>query len=88
VRVTIVSPGAVESELKFGSTDADAAAGVKAFYDANQIPGRCGRPCGGLRGGAAGERGHQRSGRAAGVARLLIGAGPVRSRFASFNLLE
>jgi NADP-dependent 3-hydroxy acid dehydrogenase YdfG len=38
IRVTIVSPGAVESELKFGSTDADAAAGVKAFYDANQIP--------------------------------------------------
>lgn len=38
VRVTVVSPGAVESELKFGSTDPEAAAGLKAFYDANQIP--------------------------------------------------
>jgi len=38
IRVTTVSPGAVESELKHGSSDADAAAGVKAFYDANQIP--------------------------------------------------
>ena len=38
VRTTIVSPGAVESELKLGSTDPDAAAGVQAFYQANQIP--------------------------------------------------
>jgi NADP-dependent 3-hydroxy acid dehydrogenase YdfG len=38
VRVTIVSPGAVESELKFGSSDVESAAGLKAFYDANQIP--------------------------------------------------
>jgi NADP-dependent 3-hydroxy acid dehydrogenase YdfG len=38
VRTTIVSPGAVESELKHGSTDADAVAGVTAFYEANQIP--------------------------------------------------
>jgi NADP-dependent 3-hydroxy acid dehydrogenase YdfG len=38
VRTTIVSPGAVESELKHGSTDADAVAGVNAFYEANQIP--------------------------------------------------
>jgi len=38
VRTTIISPGAVESELKLGSTDADAAAGVTAFYEANQIP--------------------------------------------------
>ncbi|WP_423222013.1 SDR family oxidoreductase [Ideonella lacteola] len=38
VRTTIVSPGAVESELQLGSTDPDAAAGVKAFYQANQIP--------------------------------------------------
>ena len=38
VRVTIVSPGAVESELKLHTTDADAAAGVNAFYEANQIP--------------------------------------------------
>ena len=38
IRVTTVSPGAVESELKFNTTDPDAAAGVKAFYEANQIP--------------------------------------------------
>jgi NADP-dependent 3-hydroxy acid dehydrogenase YdfG len=38
VRTTIISPGAVESELKLGSTDADSAAGVQAFYQANQIP--------------------------------------------------
>ncbi|MDM0107581.1 SDR family oxidoreductase [Variovorax sp. J22R24] len=38
IRVTIVSPGAVESELQLGSTDPESAAGVKAFYDANQIP--------------------------------------------------
>ena len=38
VRTTIVSPGAVESELKLGSSDAEAAAGVKTFYQANQIP--------------------------------------------------
>jgi NADP-dependent 3-hydroxy acid dehydrogenase YdfG len=38
VRVTIVSPGAVESELKFGTTDAETAAGVQAFYEASQIP--------------------------------------------------
>ncbi|MDM0052703.1 SDR family oxidoreductase [Variovorax sp. J22R115] len=38
IRVTIVSPGAVESELQLGSSDAESAAGVKAFYDANQIP--------------------------------------------------
>jgi len=38
IRVTTISPGAVESELKHGSSDAEAAAGVKAFYDANQIP--------------------------------------------------
>jgi NADP-dependent 3-hydroxy acid dehydrogenase YdfG len=38
IRVTTVSPGAVESELKHGTTDADAAAGVNAFYEANQIP--------------------------------------------------
>ncbi len=38
VRTTIVSPGAVESELKLGSSDPDASAGVKAFYEANQIP--------------------------------------------------
>ena len=38
VRTTIISPGAVESELQLGSSDADDAAGVKAFYQANQIP--------------------------------------------------
>lgn len=38
VRATIISPGAVESELQLGSSDADDAAGVKAFYQANQIP--------------------------------------------------
>jgi len=38
IRVTTVSPGAVDSELKFGSSDPDASAGVQAFYEANQIP--------------------------------------------------
>jgi NADP-dependent 3-hydroxy acid dehydrogenase YdfG len=38
IRVTTVSPGAVESELKHGSSDPDAAASVKAFYEASQIP--------------------------------------------------
>jgi NADP-dependent 3-hydroxy acid dehydrogenase YdfG len=38
VRTTIISPGAVASELKLGSSDPDATAGVKAFYEANEIP--------------------------------------------------
>ena len=38
IRVTTISPGAVESELKHGTTDAESSAGVKAFYEANQIP--------------------------------------------------
>lgn len=38
IRTTIISPGAVQSELKHGSTDAGASAAVNAFYDANQIP--------------------------------------------------
>ncbi|GAA0761028.1 SDR family oxidoreductase [Ideonella azotifigens] len=38
VRTTIVSPGAVASELKLGTSDAEASAGVNAFYEANQIP--------------------------------------------------
>ena len=38
IRVTTISPGAVESELKHGTTDAESAAGVNAFYEANQIP--------------------------------------------------
>ncbi len=38
VRVTTLYPGAVASELKFGSSDAQAAAGIQAFYEANEIP--------------------------------------------------
>lgn len=38
VRTTIISPGAVASELKHHSSDTDTAAAVKAFYDANEIP--------------------------------------------------
>ncbi|MBE2967025.1 SDR family oxidoreductase [Burkholderia cepacia] len=38
IRVTTLYPGAVASELVNGSTDADAAAGMKAFYEANEIP--------------------------------------------------
>ncbi|MFO1418351.1 MAG: SDR family oxidoreductase [Methylotetracoccus sp.] len=38
IRVTIISPGAVESELKNGTSDADAATLVGDFYRANQIP--------------------------------------------------
>jgi len=38
VRTTIVSPGAVASELKDHSTDPAARAGVQAFYEQNQIP--------------------------------------------------
>lgn len=38
IRVTIISPGAVESELKNGTSDADAATLVGEFYRANQIP--------------------------------------------------
>lgn len=38
IRVTIVSPGAIESELKFNTTDPESAAGVQAFYEASQIP--------------------------------------------------
>lgn len=37
VRTTIVSPGAVASELKEHTTDAGAASGVNAFYEQNQI---------------------------------------------------
>ncbi|MFT4066733.1 SDR family oxidoreductase [Paraburkholderia sp.] len=38
IRVTTLYPGAVASELVNGSSDADAAAGMKAFYEANEIP--------------------------------------------------
>ncbi len=38
LRTTIISPGAVESELKSGSTDTGASAAVAQFYEANQIP--------------------------------------------------
>lgn len=37
IRSTIISPGAIDSELKHTTSDADTAAGVKAFYEANQI---------------------------------------------------
>lgn len=38
IRVTTLYPGAVASELVAGIRDADAAAGMKAFYEANEIP--------------------------------------------------
>ncbi|MDO5624061.1 MAG: SDR family oxidoreductase [Pseudomonadota bacterium] len=38
IRVTTLYPGAVESELKHGSSDPDAAAAMKQFYDAYEIP--------------------------------------------------
>ncbi|MDO5638469.1 MAG: SDR family oxidoreductase [Neisseria sp.] len=38
IRVTTLYPGAVESELKHGSSDKDAAAAMEAFYQAYEIP--------------------------------------------------
>ena len=38
IRTTIISPGAIESELKHGSSDTQGAAFVKDFYQANEIP--------------------------------------------------
>jgi NADP-dependent 3-hydroxy acid dehydrogenase YdfG len=38
IRTTIISPGAIESELKEGSTDPEAQGMVREFYRANQIP--------------------------------------------------
>lgn len=38
IRVTTLYPGAVASELVDGSSDAEAGAAIKAFYDANEIP--------------------------------------------------
>jgi NADP-dependent 3-hydroxy acid dehydrogenase YdfG len=38
VRTTIISPGAVESKLKEGTSDPASVEVVKAFYEANEIP--------------------------------------------------
>ena len=38
IRSTIISPGAIESELKHGSSDTQGAAFVKDFYQQNEIP--------------------------------------------------
>ncbi|MDW3689108.1 SDR family oxidoreductase [Cupriavidus sp. CV2] len=38
IRVTTLYPGAIATELLDGIRDGDAAAGMKAFYEANQIP--------------------------------------------------
>ncbi len=38
IRTTVISPGAVESELKHGSQHGDSKAFVEAFYQNNQIP--------------------------------------------------
>ncbi|MBG7620374.1 SDR family oxidoreductase [Herbaspirillum sp. AP02] len=38
VRTTIISPGAVDSELKTHSSDQETSAAVQAWYEANQIP--------------------------------------------------
>ena len=38
IRVTTLYPGAVASELMDGSSDPEAAAGIKAFYQTNEIP--------------------------------------------------
>lgn len=38
IRVTTIYPGAVDSELKLQSTDKESAAGIQAFYEANEIP--------------------------------------------------
>ena len=38
IRVTTLYPGAVASELVGGSSDAEAGAAMKAFYEANEIP--------------------------------------------------
>ncbi|CAN5430617.1 SDR family oxidoreductase [soil metagenome] len=38
IRTTIISPGAVQSELSRGSSDAETRAAVESWYDANQIP--------------------------------------------------
>ncbi|MGY6217252.1 SDR family oxidoreductase [Methylolobus aquaticus] len=38
LRVTLISPGAVASELQHGTTDPETAQFVGSFYDANEIP--------------------------------------------------
>ena len=38
IRVTTLYPGAVESELKYGSSDPEASAGIQAFYKEYEIP--------------------------------------------------
>ncbi|MDM9627490.1 SDR family oxidoreductase [Rhizobium sp. S152] len=38
IRTTVVSPGAVESELPLSVTEADVARGIQEFYEANAIP--------------------------------------------------
>jgi NADP-dependent 3-hydroxy acid dehydrogenase YdfG len=38
IRTTIISPGAVESELVDSITEADVKQGIDAFYEANAIP--------------------------------------------------
>ena len=38
IRVTTLYPGAVASELKFSSGDAESAAGIQAFYDTVETP--------------------------------------------------
>lgn len=37
IRITTIYPGAVDSELKLQSTDKESAAGIRAFYEANEI---------------------------------------------------
>lgn len=38
IRVTTLYPGAIDSELKHGSSDASAGTAMQAFYKANEIP--------------------------------------------------
>ena len=38
IRVTTLYPGAVESELKYGSSDPEASENIQAFYKAYEIP--------------------------------------------------
>lgn len=38
IRVTTLYPGAVESELKYGSSDPETSAGIQAFYKEYEIP--------------------------------------------------
>lgn len=38
IRTTVICPGAVDSELKKGASDAESNAAIQAFYDAVEIP--------------------------------------------------